>query len=70
VAGSLAELPFRDGAFTQIVVVERLQRGDLARSLRELFRVLRPGSPFAMQELVAPAAGERAASEPYRREDE
>ena len=63
-AGSVVAIPVRDGVFTQIWSVEALHdRDDPVPVLRELFRVLRPGSPIALQEIVAPAgasgAGER-----------
>jgi SAM-dependent methyltransferase len=57
VAGSFEAVPARDGAFTQIWSVEALQHArDLGRALRELFRVLRPGSPLALHEVVRRAA--------------
>ena len=53
VAGSIAAVPARDGAFTQIWSVEALHHArDRRRVLSELFRVLRPGSPLALQEIV------------------
>jgi SAM-dependent methyltransferase len=52
-AGALDAIPARDGAFTQIWSVEALQHvSDLPRGLAELHRVLRPGSPLALQEVV------------------
>jgi SAM-dependent methyltransferase len=56
VAASCAAVPARDGAFTQIWCVEALQHArDRRRVLAELFRVLRPGSPLALQEIVRAA---------------
>ena len=53
VAGSFAEVPARDGVFTQIWSVEALHHAtDLRRAIAELYRVLRPGSTLALQEIV------------------
>jgi SAM-dependent methyltransferase len=53
VAGTLDAVPVRDGAFTQIWSVEALHHvEDLQRAVAELHRVLRPGSPIALQEVV------------------
>lgn len=53
VAGSFEAIPIRDGTFTQIWSVEALHHAeDRRRALAELFRVLRPGSPLALQEVV------------------
>jgi SAM-dependent methyltransferase len=53
IAGALDAVPVRDGTFTQIWSVEALQHvDDLPRAIAELHRVLRPGSPLALQEVV------------------
>jgi SAM-dependent methyltransferase len=53
VAGSFEAVPTRDGVFTQIWSVEALHHArDRRRAIAELFRVLRPGSPLALQEIV------------------
>jgi SAM-dependent methyltransferase len=53
VAGSFAEVPARDGMFTQIWSVESLQHAtNLHNAVAELYRVLRPGSTLALQEIV------------------
>jgi SAM-dependent methyltransferase len=52
-AGSFEAVPVRDGTFTQIWSVEALHHArDRPRALAELFRVLRPGSTLAIQEIV------------------
>ncbi len=59
-AGLALAIPARDGAFTQIWSVEAGYRGTTRRRvLAELFRVLRPGCPIALQEIVdrSPPAG-------------
>jgi SAM-dependent methyltransferase len=49
-AGSIDRIPVRDATFTQIWAVEALRRArEPARAIAELFRVLRPGSPIALQ---------------------
>lgn len=51
--GSFEAVPARDGVFTQIWSVEALHHArDRRRALAELYRVLRPGSPLALQEIV------------------
>jgi SAM-dependent methyltransferase len=53
VAGAPAAVPARDGAFTQVWSVEALHDATARRrTLAELFRVLRPGCPIALQEIV------------------
>jgi SAM-dependent methyltransferase len=53
-AGSASAVPARDGVFTQIWCVEALDACvDLRLPIGELFRVLRPGSPIALQAVVA-----------------
>ncbi len=53
VAASFDALPVRDGFFTQIWSVQALQHAeDRRRAFAELFRVLRPGSPLALHEIV------------------
>ena len=53
VAGSFAAIPVRDGTFTQIWSVEALQHADDRHAACcELFRVLRPGSTLALQDVV------------------
>ncbi len=53
VAGSFETIPVRSGTFTQIWSVEALQHAAHRQgALGELFRVLRPGSPLALQEIV------------------
>lgn len=53
VAGSLEAIPVRDATFTQIWSVAALQHvDDPAVAMRELFRVLRPGSTLALHEVV------------------
>jgi SAM-dependent methyltransferase len=53
VAGSLESIPLRDGIFTQIWSVAALHHvAERGRALRELFRVLRPGSTIALHEIV------------------
>jgi SAM-dependent methyltransferase len=65
VVGLPAAVPASDGAFTQIWSVEALHdAADRRRALAELFRVLRPGCPIALQEIVrrspaVPAIGGR-----------
>jgi len=55
IAGAPTAIPVRDGVFTQIWCVEALEDcTDLAQPVCELFRVLRPGSPIAVQAMVAP----------------
>lgn len=53
VAGDFAAIPLRDGTFTQIwshgALHHAAQKG---RALRELFRVLRPGSTLGLHETV------------------
>jgi SAM-dependent methyltransferase len=52
-AGSFEAVPVRDGAFTQIWSVEALHHAaNLQAAIAELARVLRPGSPLALQEIV------------------
>jgi SAM-dependent methyltransferase len=52
-AGSFEAVPVRDGAFTQIWSVEALHHAaNLEVAIGELARVLRPGSPLALQEIV------------------
>ncbi len=54
---SFEALPIRDGVFTQIWSVEALHHAsDRRRALAELYRVLRPGSPLALQEIVRRSA--------------
>lgn len=56
-AGSFGAIPVRNGAFTQIWSVEALHHAtDLVRAIGELHRVLRPGSPLALQEIVRRSA--------------
>lgn len=53
VAGSFDAIPVRDGIFTQIWSVQALQHAqNRRRAFDELFRVLRPGSPLALHEIV------------------
>ncbi len=53
VAGCLTAIPVRDGTFTQIWSVEALQHlRDRRAACRELYRVLRPGSTLALQDVV------------------
>jgi len=53
VAGVPTAIAARDGVFTQIWSVEALHApATRRRVLAELFRVLRPGSPIALQEIV------------------
>ena len=54
--GAVTAVPARDGVFTQIWCVEALDGCvDLQLPIRELYRVLRPGSPIALQAVVAEA---------------
>ena len=53
VTGSFEAIPVADGVFTQIWSVETLHHAtSRRRALAELYRVLRPGSPLALQEIV------------------
>ena len=53
VAGRVEAIPLRAGVFTQIWSVETLHHvAERDAALRELFRVLRPGSTLALQEIV------------------
>jgi demethylmenaquinone methyltransferase/2-methoxy-6-polyprenyl-1,4-benzoquinol methylase len=57
VAGRAEQLPFRDGAFDALTFTYLLRYvGDPAATLRELTRVLRPGSPVASLEFAVPPA--------------
>ena len=65
--GSFEALPLRDGVFTQIWSVEALQHvHDRRSALGELFRVLRPGSPIALQEIVRRSAAVPMIGGPWR----
>ncbi len=67
VAGCLAAIPIRDATFTQIWSVEALQHvGDRRAACRELFRVLRPGSPLALQDVVRRSDGVPVIGGPWR----
>ncbi|HEY2386181.1 MAG TPA: methyltransferase domain-containing protein [Candidatus Binatia bacterium] len=58
VAGVATAIAARDGVFTQIWSVEALHAHGARRpTLGELFRVLRPGSPIALQEIVRRSPG-------------
>ena len=67
VTGNFETVPVRDGVFTQIWSVEALHHAwDRGRALAELFRVLRPGSPLALQEVVRSAAAVPSMGGPWR----
>lgn len=67
VAGTLETIPLRDGIFTQIWSVAALHHvEDRARALRELFRVLRPGSTLALHEIVRRSDAVAPIGDPWR----
>jgi ubiquinone/menaquinone biosynthesis C-methylase UbiE len=67
VAGRFDAIPVRDGTFTQLWIVQSLQHADdRRRALNELFRVLRPGSPLALQEIVRRADSVPVIGGPWR----
>jgi len=67
VAGSVEAVPTRDGAFTQVWSVEALHRAhDRRRAIAELLRVLRPGSPLALQEIVRRSESVPVIGDPWR----
>ncbi len=63
VVGSAERMPFQDGAFTLVTVVNSLHHvGDIAAVLAEMVRVLAPDGRIAVQDYLAdddPAAAER-----------
>lgn len=67
VAASFDAIPVRDGFFTQIWSVQALHHAeDRRRALDELFRVLRPGSPLALHEIVRCADDVPMIGDPWR----
>jgi SAM-dependent methyltransferase len=67
VAGSFTAIPVRDGTFTQIWSVEALHHADDRRAAcRELFRVLRPGSTLALQDIVRQSEAVPVLGGPWR----
>lgn len=67
VAGTLEAIPVRDATFTQIWSVAALHHvDDRAVALRELFRVLRPGSTLALHEVVRRSDTATATGSPWR----
>lgn len=66
-AGVPWAVPARDGVFTQIWCVEALHDAALRRrTLAELFRVLRPGCPIALQEIVRTSAATPTIGGPWQ----
>lgn len=66
VAGDLSAIPLRHGVFTQIWSVAALQHvSDKAAAVRELFRVLRPGSTLALHEIVRRSASVPTIGSPW-----
>jgi ubiquinone/menaquinone biosynthesis C-methylase UbiE len=53
VAGDVAALPFRDGAFDAVTCrIAAHHFGDVAGAVREVRRVLRPGGSFLLQDIL------------------